>query len=383
MPVYQAVPSPVSALPIILLGGPTGATGPSPGSTGPTGPTGFTGPLGTGPTGPTGLQGPSGSNSTATGPTGNTGPFGPPGNSVTGPAGPIGPTGTVGPTGPLGTGPTGITGPTGTLTGPTGPSVTGPTGPSGSTGPSGGPTGPTGNTGPTGITGPIGTGPTGATGAGGTGPTGNTGPSGGPTGPTGATGGSGLTGPTGSGISVLFSALPAAAGFTTNANAFASKGLMFMPAQAITLKGLLAYVSDNTGTSTYKFSITSITRSGTTFTINSQVYVSPSNILAVGDSLLDTVIDTFASDVVLSANTWYVIWLTGTSLATNTTSLPVYFANITSAGWVGVPLVVNTQLASSVTVGLAQIASNTPPTTGTVTSGGATPCPNICLSFHL
>lgn len=175
MPPYQAVPSPVSALPVVLIGGPTGATGPSPGSTGPTGITGPTGPLGTGPTGPQGSSGPtgpSGRDSTVTGPTGNVGP---PGNSVTGPQGSQGVTGPTGNTGPLGTGPTGpastVTGPTGT-TGPTGASFTGPTG---NTGPNGGPTGPTGFNGTTGPTGPSG------------GPTGNTGPTG-PTGVTGATG---------------------------------------------------------------------------------------------------------------------------------------------------------------------------------------------------
>ena len=156
MPVYQAVPSPVAALPIVLVGGPTGATGPSPGSTGSTGFTGPTGPLGTGPTGPTGSIGPSGSNSTATGATGPTGLVGPPGNSVTGPTGGVGATGAFGPSGPTGvgsTGPSGPTGPTGN-TGPLGTGPTGPTGVTGNTGPSGGPTGNTGPTGATGVTGP-------------------------------------------------------------------------------------------------------------------------------------------------------------------------------------------------------------------------------------
>lgn len=149
MPVYQAVPAPVSAQPVVVIGGPTGPTGPTPGSTGPTGATGSTGPLGTGPTGPTGnqgLTGAAGANSTVTGPTGLAGP---PGNSVTGPTGTDGPSG---PTGPLGTGPTGALGPTGNTgaTGPLGTGPTGPTGVTGNTGPSGGPTGPTGNTGPTG-----------------------------------------------------------------------------------------------------------------------------------------------------------------------------------------------------------------------------------------
>ena len=178
MPVYQAVPSPVSALPIILLGGPTGSTGPSPGSTGPSGSTGPTGAIGTGPTGPTGSQGPSGSNSTATGPTGRTGPAGPPGNSVTGPTG-AGNTGPTGNTGPLGTGPTGSIGPDSTVTGPTGATGIGQTGPTGNTGPSGGPTGPSG---PTGFNGTTGT-------------TGPTGPGVGSTGATGATGSTGATGP--------------------------------------------------------------------------------------------------------------------------------------------------------------------------------------------
>lgn len=131
MPIAQNVPSPVSALPIVLQQGNTGPTGPS---GGPTGPTGNTGP--TGRTGPTGATGATGFGATGpTGPTGQVGLTGPPGTAVTGPTGITGPTGS---TGPLGTGPTG------------------PTGFSGPTGPSGGPTGPTGNTGPTGATGATG-----------------------------------------------------------------------------------------------------------------------------------------------------------------------------------------------------------------------------------
>lgn len=158
MTVAQQVPAPVSAQPIVVVGGPTGPSGGPTGPTGPSGPTGAagtltgpTGPLGTGPTGPAGSRG-------FTGPTGITGPVG---NSLTGP-----------------TGPTGVTGAAGTLTGPTG--NTGPTGLGGTgpTGPSGGPTGPTGPTGATGDTGPLGTGPTGPTGIGATGPTGSTGAAG-------------------------------------------------------------------------------------------------------------------------------------------------------------------------------------------------------------
>jgi hypothetical protein len=152
MPVYQAVPSPVSALPVVVVGGPTGPSGGPTGSTGPTG--AVTGPTGPGGVGPTGSAGPTGSSTVFTGPTGPTGYTGPVGNSLTGPTGtasnvvgptgntgPTGQTGITGPTGPLGTGPTGVTGPTGTLTGPTGPS--------------GGPTGTTGPTGMTGATGPA------------------------------------------------------------------------------------------------------------------------------------------------------------------------------------------------------------------------------------
>lgn len=128
-------PAPISARPVVVVGGPTGPAG---GPTGATGATGRTGPTGaaaaTGATGPTGLG--------ATGPTGASGRTGPTGAS--GPPGNQGPTGlaATGVTGP--TGPTGVTGATGALTGPTG-----------STGPSGGPTG---NTGPTGITGATGPG---------------------------------------------------------------------------------------------------------------------------------------------------------------------------------------------------------------------------------
>lgn len=128
MPVQQNVPSPVSALPIVIVTG-TGPTGPSGGPTGPTGNTGPTGTL----TGPTGATGATGFGATGpTGPTGAGGLTGPPGVSTTGP------TGYTGATGPLGTGPTGTAG------------TTGPTGATGNTGPNGGPTGPTGTTGPTG-----------------------------------------------------------------------------------------------------------------------------------------------------------------------------------------------------------------------------------------
>lgn len=133
MTVTVIEPAPISARPVVVIGGPTGPSG------GPTGPTGssFTGPTGaTAATGPTGAIG--------TGPTGATG--------VTGPTGATGFTGPPGNPGPTGLSAVGTTGPTGN----TGPLGTGPTGPTGVTGPNGGPTGPTGVTGPTGNTGPTG-----------------------------------------------------------------------------------------------------------------------------------------------------------------------------------------------------------------------------------
>lgn len=127
-------PAPISARPVVVVGGPTGPSG------GPTGSTGNTGP--TGHTGPTALNG-------ATGPTGGgiTGPTGP--TAATGPTGPFGPPGNQGPTGLSAVGTTGPTG----FTGMTGFGATGPTG---NTGPNGGPTGNTGPFGPTGNTGPTG-----------------------------------------------------------------------------------------------------------------------------------------------------------------------------------------------------------------------------------
>lgn len=127
-------PAPVTARPIVVVGGPTGPSGAAGGPTGNTGPTGASPTGNTGPTGFTGYTGPTG-RSGPTGPTGVTGYTGPPGNQ-----------------GPTGLAATGVTGPTGN----TGPRATGPTGPSGVTGPSGGPTGPTGPTGSTGSTGSTG-----------------------------------------------------------------------------------------------------------------------------------------------------------------------------------------------------------------------------------
>lgn len=93
--------APVTAYPIVLLGGPTGPSG------GPTGATGATGAAATGATGPTGRTGPTGPIGTgptgataATGVTGATGYTGPPGSSLTGSTGPTGATGVTGPTGP-------------------------------------------------------------------------------------------------------------------------------------------------------------------------------------------------------------------------------------------------------------------------------------------
>lgn len=180
MTTFPIAPAPISAQPVVVVGGPTGPSG--------------------GPTGATGVTGPSGTNATGvTGPTGGFGATGPTGFGATGPAGATGMTGPPnGPTGPTGftgahgnTGVTGNTGPSGPAGGPTG--NTGPTGAGGAAGAGGavGATGATGNTGPTGRTGP-----TGINGVlGGTGPTG---PNGGPTGPTGL-GVTGPTGPTGGG----------------------------------------------------------------------------------------------------------------------------------------------------------------------------------------
>lgn len=127
-------PAPISARPVVVVGGPTGPSG---GPTGATGNTGNTGPTGKAAT--TGATGPTGGG--ATGPTGVTGPRGLTG--YTGPPGNAGPTGqsAVGETGPIG---------------PSGQGPTGPTGNIGFTGPAGGPTGNTGNTGPTGNTGATG-----------------------------------------------------------------------------------------------------------------------------------------------------------------------------------------------------------------------------------
>lgn len=133
MTVTVIEPAPISARPVVVVGGPTGAAG---GPTGPTGASGLTGPTGrsfTGPSGPTGA-GATGATG-VTGPRGSTGFTGPPGNN--------------GPTGQSAAGATGATG-------ATGPLGTGPSGPTGVTGPNGGPTGPTGITGPTGRTGPTG-----------------------------------------------------------------------------------------------------------------------------------------------------------------------------------------------------------------------------------
>jgi hypothetical protein len=192
MPIIDSDPAPISAQPVVVVHGPTGATG---AFGGPTGPTGAQGNAIVGPTGPTGVRGVS-----PTGPTGAGAFTGP-----TGPTGTTGPPGSAGPTG-AGTGVTGPAGPTGAAGGPTGP-----TGSVGATGPLGAPTGPTGqpggtgftgppgsatNTGATGPTGPSGLGPTGAGATGATGPTGAFGPTGlGPTGSTGAA--SSVTGPTG------------------------------------------------------------------------------------------------------------------------------------------------------------------------------------------
>lgn len=97
MSVTDTSPAPISALPVVVVGGVTGPSGGPTGTTGPTGPTGATGrtgptgALGTGPTGATGTAG------TLTGPTGMTGPVGNFGG--TGFTGAIGPTGATGPTG--------------------------------------------------------------------------------------------------------------------------------------------------------------------------------------------------------------------------------------------------------------------------------------------
>lgn len=99
MPTQSSTPAPVAAMPVVVVGGPTG---PPSGQTGPTGPagvasltgaTGFTGP--TGITGPTGQLGPTGVGA-FTGPRGVTGP---PGSGAIGPTGYTGPAGAIGPTG--------------------------------------------------------------------------------------------------------------------------------------------------------------------------------------------------------------------------------------------------------------------------------------------
>jgi hypothetical protein len=118
MATQTTVAAPISAQPVVVIGG---HTGPSGGPTGPTGPQGGVGPGGG--TGPPGLTGPTGVQGTI-GPTGAgafTGPIG-----LTGPAGSVGPIGLTGPTGPVGVfqsgsntivAPTGPMGPTPTMLG--------------------------------------------------------------------------------------------------------------------------------------------------------------------------------------------------------------------------------------------------------------------------
>lgn len=111
MSTQSNTPAPISAQPVVVVGGPTGPasglTGPT-GSTGPTaaiGVTGYTGP--TGRTGPTGLQGATGAGA-FTGPTGYTGPAG-----SLGATGRTGPTGSTGPIGVYASGSQNFLGPTG------------------------------------------------------------------------------------------------------------------------------------------------------------------------------------------------------------------------------------------------------------------------------
>jgi hypothetical protein len=107
MSTQSNTPAPIAAMPVVVVGGPTGPASGLTGSTGPTGPIAATGV-----TGPTGRLGPTGS----TGPTGVTGA-----GAFTGPTGFTGPPGSVGAsstvTGP--TGATGLQGPAGTAQGVT------------------------------------------------------------------------------------------------------------------------------------------------------------------------------------------------------------------------------------------------------------------------
>jgi hypothetical protein len=120
MPVEILGPAPISARPVVVVGGPTGPFGGPSGPSGPSGPTGVTGP-----TGMRGQTGADGTSSTVTGPTGAGGPTG-----YTGAAGfaMTGNTGSTGMTGPTGRdGETGPTGPVGVVafTGATGAGPTG------------------------------------------------------------------------------------------------------------------------------------------------------------------------------------------------------------------------------------------------------------------
>lgn len=90
MTVQSQIPAPITAQPVVVVGGPTGPSGGPTGNTGPTGSMGLTGPTAaTGRTGPTGNTGPTGVTGAGafTGPTGYTGPPGSLGQ--TGPTGPV------------------------------------------------------------------------------------------------------------------------------------------------------------------------------------------------------------------------------------------------------------------------------------------------------
>lgn len=186
-----------------------------------------------------------------------------------------------------------------------------------------------------------------------------------------ATGGV-IAAPGGSGTSAKQSA-----GFTSSGNgtigsaAFATEGYVFLPSQSLLISEIEAYVKPGLTGATYVMSLVTVTQTAGSYTITSQAAVSGT--ITTSGTTTQKITWTPGSPLVLSAGSYYALLITGTSLASGITAIPTLAGITVGSVWNNVPLslIPNSSVTNFNRVILVEIASNTAPTSGLMTTNPA------------
>jgi hypothetical protein len=122
--------------------------------------------------------------------------------------------------------------------------------------------------------------------------------------------------------------------------------------------------TDRTASSVHAWRSIAVADIDTTFTINSQLAVSAANVTATGSQLVDNITDNLTAT--LSAGNYYALLVTGTSLATGTTNLPIRQGpSSPNTAYANLPLEPMNWSTVETCALNALLPQNTPPTSGT------------------